>query len=235
MQTKIFTGTAQDNNMLQHAYSILISKLYMLKKDKSFKTITVTSCNPKEGKTSFCTALAIALAGIGKQTLLVNLDLRKKDTDGKMPYHAVSYGISNYLKGDVELNDTLCKTNIENMYFLDSGKYFGDPVALLCCENLRTFFEIGCNGYDYVIIDTPALECNTDALVVSEKSDATILVAKMGHTTIKDIRKAQAQLNAINANVLGVVLNKSSKRFYRKLFSASNYFKYGKPVMCKSV
>ncbi len=235
MQTKVFTGTAQDNNMLMHAYSILISKLYMLEKDKSFKTLTITSCNPQEGKTTFSTALAIALSEIGKRTLLVNLDLRKKDTSGKMPYHTITYGISNYLKGDVELSDALCKTNVENLYFLDTGKYFGDPVALLCSEKLSFFLEVSGNEYDYVIIDTPALECNTDALVISEKSDATILVAKMGHTTIKDIRKAQKQLNTINANVLGIVLNQSSKKFYKKLFSASNYFKYGKPALCKSV
>ncbi len=235
MQTKVFTGAAQDNNILQHAYSMLISKLYMLEKNKSFKTLTVTSCNPGEGKTSFSASLAIALSGAGKRILLVNLDLRKKGKAGKMSYHSTAYGISNYLNGAVELGEAICKTNIENMYFLDSGKYLGDPVSLLCSDRLGTFMQVAGSEYDYVIIDTPALECNTDALVISDRTDAAILVAKMGSTTIKDIRKAQTQLNAINAYILGVVLNKSSRRFYKKLFSAPDYFKYGKPALYKSV
>ncbi len=235
MQTKVFTETVQDDNVLQHAYSTLISKLYMLEKNRSFKTLTVTSCNPGEGKTSFSASLAKVLAGAGKRTLLVNLDLRKKYKPGKVSYHSTAYGISSYLEGDVELNDAICKTNIENMYFLDSGKYLGDPVSLLCSDRLGTFMQVAGSEYDYVITDTPALECNADALLISGNTDATILVAKMGSTTIKDIRKAQTQLYAIDVHILGVILNKSSKRFYKKLFSAPDYFKYGKPASYKSV
>lgn len=224
MQTKVFTELPRDNYMLRHAYSVLISKLYMTEKDLGFRTLAITSSNPREGKTSFSTALAIALAEIGKRTLLVNLDLRKKTAINRMSNNTEAFGISDYLAGKAELCDALCRTNFDNLFYMDSGRYLGDPVALLCSEKLTFFMKESSSDYDYVIVDSPALECNTDALVISDKTDATILVAKMGYTTIKDIRKAQTQLGMINVNILGVVLNKSSKRFYKRLFPASNYF-----------
>jgi protein-tyrosine kinase len=223
MQTKTFTETIMDNRVIQNAYSILMGNVYLLGKENEFKTFAITSCNPREGKTSLSTALAITMAGMGKKTLLVDLDLRKTHTMKQSGQPNV-YGISHYLKGDIDLNDALCKTNIENFVFLDSGKITGNPMSLLCSEKLNLFISDARKQYDYVLFDTPSLECITDAIIISTKVDATILVAKMGHTTIVEIKKVKEQLDKVNANLLGIVLNKTGKRSYKKNFNSYNFF-----------
>lgn len=223
MQTRVLSEPALDNSIIQNAYSILMGNIYLLGKENEHRTIAITSCNPKEGKTSLSTALAITLAGMGKKTLLVNLDLRKKGVLGQTEQTDI-LGIAEYIKGEAGLDEAVCSTNIENLEFLDSGGVIGDPIYYLCSDKFNYFVRFVRNEYDYVIFDTPSLECITDAVIVSSKVDATILVAKMKHTTILNIKKAQEQLNKVNANLIGVVLNNVQKRMYKKKFSSFNYF-----------
>lgn len=223
MQSKILAEIALENRVIQNAYSILMGNIYLLGKERGFKSIVITSCNPKEGKTSLSTALAITMAGMGKKTLLVDLDFRKGSTMNEVGQET-TYGIAQYIKGDIKLEHILCKTNFENLIFLGSGEIIGNPMSYLCSDKLNSFIRDIRNEYDFVIFDTPALECTTDAVFVSSRVDATILVAKMGYTTIVDIKKAQEKLNKVNVNLIGIVLNKVGKRTYKKKFSFFNYF-----------
>lgn len=58
-----------------------------------------------------------------------------------------------------------------------------------------------------VIIDAPALEGSSDALVLSRHCDGTVVVVRAEHTTRPSVRKALQDLERHGAEVLGTVLN----------------------------
>jgi Mrp family chromosome partitioning ATPase len=61
--------------------------------------------------------------------------------------------------------------------------------------------------YDHIVIDTPPTLSVTDAVVLSPRADATILVIRSGQTTKPALRRARDILTQVNAHVAGVLLN----------------------------
>ena len=58
-----------------------------------------------------------------------------------------------------------------------------------------------------ILLDAPPVLAVTDAAVLSSKVDGVLLVVSAGKTKRENARKAQAQLEKINARVIGAVLN----------------------------
>ena len=61
--------------------------------------------------------------------------------------------------------------------------------------------------YDYVIIDTPPLLPVTDGAVLATLTDGAILIARHGKSSRDDLEQAADALEAVNAKLLGTVLN----------------------------
>lgn len=211
MQTKIFSQGIIKNIDIQNAYSTLITNIYLKSKEKKINTILITSYKSKEGKTVMTTDLAISMAMMGKKILLVDLDITKIYSSKDKRNTSSIYGMYQYLTGKVELNEVLCKTNICNLYFINSGRISSNLLSIFNADKLNEFIQTLRDEYDYIIFDTPSLESNADSLIVASQVDATILVAKKGYTNIIDIKKAQEQLNRVSANIIGIILNSDGR------------------------
>ena len=77
-------------------------------------------------------------------------------------------------------------------------------------ENLK-------EDYDMVMLDSAPLRAVTDAQLLSIKTDGTILVVEAEKTKKEDIIYAKELLVKVDANILGLVLNKSKskdKKYY---------------------
>jgi Mrp family chromosome partitioning ATPase len=61
--------------------------------------------------------------------------------------------------------------------------------------------------YDHIIIDTPPTLSVTDAVVLSQRVDAIILVIRSSKTTKQALRRARDILMQVNARITGVLLN----------------------------
>lgn len=61
--------------------------------------------------------------------------------------------------------------------------------------------------YDYVIIDTPSIKKINDGLVLASKCDGVIYVVRAEKTKKDDIIEGYRELEDINANIIGSVLN----------------------------
>jgi Mrp family chromosome partitioning ATPase len=61
--------------------------------------------------------------------------------------------------------------------------------------------------YDHVVIDTPPTLSVTDAVVLSTRADAVVLVIRSSQTTKPALRRAREILAQVNARVSGVLLN----------------------------
>lgn len=232
MQMKAFNVYNNENKAVQEAYAMLTANIHIAGGSK-LKTFVLTSCNPEEGKTSLAISLAIAMASSGWKVLLVDADMRKPAA-AKRLNTGVNLGLADYLNGEAELEEALCATNIPNLTYLPCGNAHPNPTGLLCSLRLEELMEKVKDSYNFVLFDTPALTSVIDGGLVASKADGTILVAKMGATTLTSLKRIKEQLEKLNANILGVVLNRVKKRYYKQYFESYNYFFNPKKFFDKS-
>jgi Mrp family chromosome partitioning ATPase len=64
-----------------------------------------------------------------------------------------------------------------------------------------------CEQYDHIVLDTPPTLSVTDAVVLSPRADAVVLVIRSSQTTKQALRRARDILAQVNAKVVGVLLN----------------------------
>lgn len=223
MQKKTFNIYDHDNQAVQDAYSVLATNIHFCSEKETNKTIAVASCIPGVGKTTLAINLAISMAQAGWKVLLVDGDMRKPVV-AKRLNNELTYGLSDHLLGKVELADAVSKTNVDGLTYLSCGKNYPNPISLLCSSNFEKFAHEIKNEYDFTIFDTPAMSSVVDGSLIAAKVDAVLLTAEVGLTKTTTLKRAIDQLEKANARILGVVLNKVSKKDYMKYFESYDYF-----------
>jgi capsular exopolysaccharide synthesis family protein len=90
---------------------------------------------------------------------------------------------------------------------LPAGTPPPNPAELLASTNTRDLLEALRQEFDHIVIDTPPTLSVTDAVVLSTRADAVVLVIRSGKTTKQALRRARELLFRVNARVTGVLLN----------------------------
>jgi succinoglycan biosynthesis transport protein ExoP len=65
--------------------------------------------------------------------------------------------------------------------------------------------------FDWVLVDSPPVLPVTDAVILAQTVDATLLVVAAGQTRGKNLRRATEALSLVQATIVGVVLNEVTK------------------------
>ncbi|CAG5176493.1 capsular polysaccharide biosynthesis protein Cps14D [Streptococcus pneumoniae] len=172
------------------------------------KVISVTSVNPGEGKTTTSVNIAMSFARAGYKTLLIDGDTRNSVISGVFKSREKITGLTEFLSGTADLSYGLCDTNIENLFVVQSGSVSPNPTALLQSKNFNDMIETLRKYFDYIIVDTPPVGIVIDAVIITQKCDASILVTATGEANKRDVQKAKQQLEQTGKLFLGVVLNK---------------------------
>src|ERR1700690_415032 len=171
------------------------------------KVVMVTSARPQEGKTTTSINTAIVLAQKGVRVLLVDADLRRPSVHKTLGMGPRS-GLSNVLTGTATLQQTVTTSPVlPNLFILPAGSPPPNPAELLASSNMRALLIELREQYDHIVIDTPPTLSVTDAVVLSPRADATILVIRSGQTTKQALRRSRDILMQVNAHVAGVLLN----------------------------
>jgi capsular exopolysaccharide synthesis family protein len=116
--------------------------------------------------------------------------------------------LSNVLTGSADVQQTITRSPlIPSLYILPAGTPPPNPAELLASAHMRELVETLSSQYDHIVIDTPPTLSVTDAVVLSTRADAVILVIRSGKTTKQALRRARELLVRVNARVTGVLLN----------------------------
>ena len=129
------------------------------------KVIAVSSVEAGEGKSTTSVNLAISFASVGLRTLLIDADTRNSVLSGTFKSNEPYKGLSNFLSGNADLNETICQTDISGLDVIASGPVPPNPTSLLQNDNFRHLMEVARSRYDYVIIDTPPIGLVIDAVL----------------------------------------------------------------------
>ncbi len=198
------------------------------------KVVCITSCTPNEGKSSISFELAKSYAQMGKKTLLIDADLRRSVMRLRHKRGRVRLGLVNYLVGGADFEETLCSTDIANLFMIFCGPLPPNPSELLGNRRFRRMVEDARKEYDMVVIDTPPLGSVIDTAVVAKCCDGAVMVIESGAVSRRFARKVKEQLAVTDCRILGVVLNKidmDGKGYYGRYYGryyGKYYGSYGK-------
>jgi len=174
--------------------------------DKDLKTLLFTSSTPGEGKSTSAANVAIVFAQDGKKVLLVDADMRKPTMH--YTFHTPNTtGLSNLLTRKWGLQDVVIQTEIDGLHLVTCGPIPPNPAELLGSKTMDVLLEELIASYDIVIFDAPPILSVTDAQILSNKCDGTILVLNSGSTEKASVLKAKEALVSAKANILGTILN----------------------------
>jgi capsular exopolysaccharide synthesis family protein len=190
-------------------YRILRSALDFAAVTRELDTLLVTSAISAEGKTTVAVELAHAIALTGRSVALVEFDLRRPTLAQRFGLDP-SEGVTSVLTGQEELQEALVRPlhDLQNLAVLPAGQLPPNPSELLGAPNVAELLEELAHSEGTVIVDAPPLNPVADAQVLLNNPaiDGTIIVARAGHTTRDDVRRASGTLARHVLQPVGVVV-----------------------------
>jgi len=182
--------------------------------DKPIKVILNSSAEAGDGKSFVSSNLAVAYAQVNKKVLIIDCDLRRGRLHEVFEVmNLTSGGYSNLIlnySDDIKLDKYILPTNIKGVDLLTTGPTPPNPVELLGSENNRRLMKVLRKKYDIIILDCPPVLGLSDALILTQFSDANLLTFSIKKTKKENIERAIKSFDTANAKVTGVVVNKAT-------------------------
>lgn len=220
------------------------TSLVLSRDGRDCRSVLVTSAAPGEGKSCVAVNLAIALAQMGRSTLLVDADLREPHLHDLFA-HAREPGLSNLLDGDPADTadpagkDVVGPTNVPGLSLVAAGTVSTNPIGLIGSVRFTDLLTSWRERFDWVVLDTPPVQPVADALVTAGAVGDVLFVAAADNTSRGLAADALARLAQSNANVLGCVLNGADvarhphyyPRYHRRVYE--RYYRHGLGVSAR--
>ena len=169
--------------------------------------LVVTSSRPGEGKSTTAYAIALNLARIGKQVLLIDGDLRNPSLH-RILGAANDAGISNLLSGSATLGEVVRQTTQDNLSFVPCGPLPPNPAELWGGDRLRQLLAEARKHYDHVIIDGPPVLGFADAPLLAAAVEGTLFVIESRGTRRGQARGALRRLLIGDSRIIGTIMTK---------------------------
>ncbi|PTP42205.1 polysaccharide biosynthesis tyrosine autokinase [Vibrio splendidus] len=174
---------------------------------------------PGIGKSFISTNFAAVAAKTGQKVLLIDADMRKGYLQQSFGVNWDN-GLSDVLSGKQEFAQSVKSTPVENLEIITRGQVPPNPSELLMHPRFAELMEWAAKEYDLVIVDTPPVLAVTDPSIVGAFAGTTLMVARYGQNTIKEIDVARNRFEQSGIEVKGVIFNAIEKK-------ASSSYGYG--------
>lgn len=170
------------------------------------KTIVFTSAEMNEGKTTTVCSIAKCFSDLeNHRILLIDCDFRKKSVANTLEIDNKK-GIADVIMNDMDMKE--CIKKVDEFDVLTCGISPSNTSVLLESKKFRDAIESLKGDYDYIFIDSPPLGRLNDAAILARYSDGTIIVNASESIDQQMAKVTKDKLEKVNANVIGVVLNK---------------------------
>ena len=219
----------QPREPISEMFRDLRTKIQFSELDKTNRTILITSSNPGEGKSFVSANLACVLARAGFNTLLIDADIRYPDQhkifniNNKYGLTDILQNLDNMSSRDKKFSDVsgnVTKISGLSLEIITRGTYSNYPSELLGSPEMKDLLSFVAQQYDFVLVDSAPSLSLTDSLVLGRRVGGVLLVVSAKGTKRNQVKELSERYRGINANLLGVILNKVA------LKKVSNYYEY---------
>jgi capsular exopolysaccharide synthesis family protein len=209
---------AEPDGPVAEAYRALATKLPVLAKRYDSRVVMVLSPSVGEGKSSVAANLAVALAEEGRLVLLISADVRKPRVHQLFGLND-EVGLLNVLADDIPIEEVWQPVSLDHrwdrstearthLYVVPSGHAVTQSLRALGADAMANLLKLQREQFDFVLIDAPPALQVADALAIATEVDGVLVVADATTSKPEAIRRLMEQLEQVNANVLGGVLNR---------------------------
>jgi len=183
------------------------------------RSLLISSPEDGDGKTLIASQLALGLARVGVEVILVDANLNKPEI------HSIfglsnGEGLSSILSSSQNGNSTsqlvertfaaLQETHEPKLSILTSGPAVDSSPEILSSTRMKAIIHL-LSEKAFVIIDGPAVLTSSESVILANKSDGILIVVDARHTTASKLNLSLEMLTWVNTNILGVVLNQVNK------------------------
>jgi polysaccharide biosynthesis transport protein len=180
-------------------------------RESAVRTLAVTSSVPGEGKSTVAAALAWSIAHLDARVLLIDADLRHPSL-ARVLGVAPKPGLVEVLRGETSLARAVTSVAGPDGLFVLPTSGVAETGDLLA-RNLHPLLREASASYDVVVVDTPPLLAGDDSTTIATMTDAVLMVVTSGQQ-IRRLSDASRALSAVQARVLGVLLNRADVPSY---------------------
>lgn len=189
--------------------------LYLL--DEKPPAIAIASWTAGEGKSTVAAGLAVSLAAVGRDVVLIDADLRRPTQHLRLG-EPFGEGLADL--GRVDVDKVLRRTRYEHLLYLPAGIPDRHPADVVSVTLTRAHSQLA--GEDrLLIIDAPPLHGVAETPLVLAVAHYVILVVDASSVKLVELEQAVARLRQSGLQLLGVVINR-----VRRTRQAATYDSY---------
>lgn len=207
------------------AYRILRTNIEFNRKNPQANTISIVSGGPGEGKSTTMANLAFICAQGGYSTLVVDADLRRPVQHELFNINNEK-GLTNYLTTDMQLDEVIVPTIVENLFVLPSGVLPSDAVGILNSQRMSDMIAEIKLRYDIIFFDSPPMLGVSDASVLASEADQTMIVVQHRRFPRAMLTRVKQAILGVGGTVLGVVLNNVDLKHDQNYYYYTSYYGY---------
>ena len=212
---------------ISEAYQSLVTNLRYSSSGGIPHTLTITSAQASEGKTTSANQLAREFAELGKRTLLIDADLRHPTLHRKLA-NEKQEGLTTLLAGERTVDEVLVASDHPNLSYISALPIPPDPAALLNSSRVAELIEDLSGRFDCVVFDAPPMLGLTDAATLAAHCDGVLLVVDSTSGRRGAVKAAMRRLAMVRAKIIGAVLTKFDARKAGGAYSyyGTDYYTY---------
>lgn len=175
--------------------------------NEGFKAISIVASESGDGASYVAANLAVVFSQLGKKTLLIDGNMRNP-RQHKIFNLKQNFGLSDILADRTPGTDALARiTDLPNLTVLGAGTIPPNPQELIGRANFTQLVKYASSVFDVIIVDTPALKQGSDAQMFSSITRGSVIVSRLNHTSVADLKVLKAQIEGAGANVIGAVVS----------------------------
>ena len=200
-------------------FRTLRTRLNHLQSLQPIHSVVISSASPTEGKSFSAVNLSLAQAQLaGNMTLLADFDLRRPVIHDLFQCERQP-GVTEYLLGKAPLHRCIRRIRGTNLCIMPAGEAVINPLELLNLREVKQLLDELPSVFNWVVLDSPPLLFAADANLLATLCHGSILVVRVGSTSVDSVTRAMQSL--CQNNVLGIIVNGARRG---ELYSKYSYY-----------
>ena len=203
---------------LKESLNLIYQNVKMLDSADKNQSLLITSIEAGVDSLSLILGLASSAALFNQKVLLIDTNFRFPSLHEKLSIDN-NDGLSNLLMGEVmSANIQTVSLLGEQVDVLTAGSNISEPTKLLSSPRLKELMYAFERNYDLVLLSSPPVLGNIDALQTAQCCQGVVLIEKINQIKKTKLSEAKDLLNQLN--VLGIVADggETSEAKLRKMY-----------------